>query len=473
MAKTIKYHLAKKIGQFLYYTLKIMPTGGKSFPGLKFLDIAGEDALYDLTKDQIKTGSILITGTNGKTTTTTMIIDLLSMDTKLSKSVGNNTINALTTGLLVNNADMGVFEYGIRDVKHGVPDTICRLVDPIGVIYTNISREHTQVAGIKNPFKDYVHAKTLLSQQMNDGIIVTNADDPNTTYIGLKKEEDVHVTYYGFELEELNNQFGNTTVDCPKCGQKLEYSKQYMNQRGKYSCKCGFKRPEPDISVTSFTQTPQKWDIHIKGEVYNYHTRKNVNIDYDLSIPPFGIHNIYNIICSLTAYASFTPKPENIEHNAVKYYNNLDQGIVPPGRFELINYKNKVVGVGQGDNGDALQVNSLLMQTVAKEKLEFIYTAPDEKEEEIFEDHIKTIKSINPDKLIIVPGRKSVEAARSYYTQVENDFNSEFIPLEFDFELRKNKILELIENSEYEYIIVTGCGEEIDLWEQIKNSIKK
>ena len=43
---------------------------------------------------------ICITGSNGKTTTTTMIIDLLSKDVDLSSSLGNNTIYAVTTGLL-------------------------------------------------------------------------------------------------------------------------------------------------------------------------------------------------------------------------------------------------------------------------------------------------------------------------------------------------------------------------------------
>lgn len=472
MAKGIKYHIGKKLGQICYHLMKIMPTGGQSFPGLVFLKFAGEESLYDLAKDQIKTGSILITGTNGKTTTTTMIIDLLSKDTKLTKSVGNNTINALTTGLLINSGDIGVFEYGIRDIKHGVPDTICRLVDPIGVTYTNISREHTQVAGVKNPFEDYIHAKTLLSKRMTGGILVTNADDPNTTYIGLNKEEDNHVTYYAFNLDSLNDIFEESPVKCPNCGDNLEYQKRYMNQRGIYSCKCGFKRPKPDIQVTQFVQNKEKWQITIEGTVYNYSIKDNVDINLTLEIPAFGIHNIYNILCSLTTYSSFTPKVENIEENATNYFNSLDFGILPPGRFEIFDYKDKVVGIGQGDNGDALKVNALLMQSYVDDEFEFIYTTPDTNEEEIFNDHKQTIKTLNPDKLLVIPGRISVDAANEYYEQIKDEYNSEFVPIEYDFETRINKTIELIDKSEYKYILISGCGEEIAVWEQIKNRLK-
>ena len=199
MIQKIKYYLGKNLGLLTFHALKVMPTGGKSFPGLMFINIAGEEAITDLSKNQIENGSILITGTNGKTTTTTMIIKILSQDLKLSSSVGNNTINALATGLLRNRAQLGVFEYGIRDLKHGIPDRVSELIQPVGVIYTNISREHTQVAGVKNPFKDYVKAKTLLSKSLTNGILITNADDPNTAYIGQNKEADNHVIYYGLQ----------------------------------------------------------------------------------------------------------------------------------------------------------------------------------------------------------------------------------------------------------------------------------
>lgn len=474
MTKSIRYYFGKGVSKTLSGVLKVLPTGGKSLPGLFFIKLSGWDSVKELSENQVEKGSILITGTNGKTTTTTMMIDLFSIDSKLSSSVGNNTVFALTTSLLDNPGEIGVFEYGIRDIKHGLPDTVSTYINPKCVVYTNISREHTQVAGVKNPFEDYLKAKTLLSKAVKDGMIITNADDPNTTYIGLNKEKDNnHIIYYGFNLESLNDIFDGATVKCPKCGKQLEYSKYYMNQRGLYSCTCGFKRPKPDVELTRFEEQDGKWLIQIKGNTYNYQTKENIPIDTTFKVPPFGIHNLYNILCAVTTYASFTPVPENIEENVTNYYNNLKMEILPPGRFEIIPFEGKTVGVGQGDNGDALKVNLLLMNSYIDDTLEFIYTTPDANEEEIFEDHKDAIEKLNPNKLVVLPGRTSIEAAQEYYNQIQEEFTSEFYPLEFDFETRINKIIDLVRKSDCKYVIITGCGEEIDLWEGIKKKLKK
>lgn len=466
---SIKFILAKTLGKLSFPILKALPTGGKSFPGLVYLTIAGKEALGDLSKNQLDIGSILITGTNGKTTTTTMIINILSRDFKLATSVGNNTIYALTTGLLHNSAQIGVFEYGIRDVSHGTPDLVCNQVQPIGVVYTNISREHTQVAGIKNPFNEYVMAKTLLSESMHDGILITNADDPNTTFIGLNKEKDNQVVYYGLELDDVDI-FEESDVSCPNCNERLEYTKHYFNQRGVYHCSCGFKRPEPNVKLTRLLQEDDKYYITFEVDSYNYNKRDNVQYSLDMQLPVLGIHNLYNCLATIATYTAFTDK-ENIPENILDFFESYEF-IIPPGRFEIIQMGDKTIGVGQGDNGDALKVNSLLMNNFLDGKLEFIYTTPDVNEEEIFEDHCLSIKGLNPDKLVIMPGRVSSEISEEYYNQIKDQFNTEYCPVEFNFEKRINKILNLIENSEYKYIIISGCGEEILFWDKLKNRIK-
>ncbi|MDO5825195.1 MAG: Mur ligase family protein [Methanosphaera sp.] len=469
----VKYTLVKKFSQLTLKTMHYLPTGGKSYPGFLFLKYSGRETLPQLTSDQIDIGSIVITGTNGKTTTTTMTIDLLSNDMKLSTSVDNNTIYALTTGILKDSSELGVFEYGIRDIEHGEPDNIQRLIDPIGVVYTNISREHTQVLGVKNSFKDYVKAKTLLSQGMDKGVVITNCDDPNTAYIGFNKQDDVHVTYYGFELESLEDIFEAPEVKCPHCAKALTYSKHYMNHRGIYSCECGFKRPEPDVKLTKFVTDRDKWIITIEGRVYNQVVDDEVDINATMSVPMLGIHNLYNILCSATVYASFTKDVENINEKIEDYFNKLDFTILPPGRFEIFEVDDKLVGIGQGDNGDALKVNTLLMDLYADDEVEFIYNTPDEYEDEVFADHQVAIRGLNPAHLIVVPGRVSVDKAEDYYNQIKDEYDSDFYPVEYDFEKRINNIIGLIKDSEYKYILVSGCGEEQLVWDEVKRRLKE
>lgn len=467
----VKYTLGKVIAKNSKYILKVLPTGGNSFPGLMFIKIAGLENIRTLSEEQVEDGAVLITGTNGKTTTTTMIIDLLRKDLDLSSSLGNNTINAVTTGLLRKKSKLGVFEYGIRDIKHGTPDTVQRLIDPIGVVYTNISREHTQVLGVKNSFEDYLLAKTLLSKGMTNGVIISNCDDPYTQNIAENKKDDVNVIYYGFDIE-LDDIFEEVETLCPVCKSKLLYTKHFMNHRGIYSCECGFKRMEPNIRLSSFTQDDDRWNIKIEGSLENYILQKEVKVDATMNIPILGIHNLYNMLTAITTYATFTPDIQDINRKIEDYYNNIDFSILPPGRFELLNVNGKTVGIGQGDNGDALKSNALLMNIHTKGQLEFIYNTPDEYEEEIFEDHLQSIRALNPEHLIVLPGRKSIKQAEDYYNQIKDDYNSVFYPIEFDFEKRIKKVIDLINESEYEYIFVSGCGEEEVFWNEIKRRLQ-
>lgn len=470
----MRYTLAKLMGRMAGPVAKLGPGAGTSFPGIVFLKIAGYDALKQLASE-LKIGSILITGTNGKTTTTTLLIKLFSKELDIRRSYESNTITAITTGLLQGRGDIGVFEYGIRDKKHGMPDTIQELIDPVGVVYTTISREHAQVAGVKNPFNQYLEAKTLLTDNMNHGVIVTNADDPRTANIGLNKSKDVKVNYYGVDDKKISDIFEDETVECPNCETPLEYSHKFMNHRGLYKCpSCGLERPQLNVRLKSIEFEDTKWLLNIEGNLFNYTVNKDVSFKLHLKVPPFGFHNVYNTLASITAFATFTPNPDNIEKTAESVFNNLDMSFIPPGRFEVVNINGKKVGLGQGDNGDAAKINGLFMNQYIEGPLEFIYTTPDVGEEEIFQDHINVIRALKPDHLIVVPGRNSVEIAEKYYNQIKDEFNSEFYPLSSDdMDLRINKLTELAENSDYDYVIMTGCGEEQAMWENIKQKLIK
>ncbi len=142
---------------------------------------------------------------------------------------------------------------------------------------------------------------------------------------------------------------------------------------------------------------------------------------------------------------------------------------IPPGRFEVVKFKDKYVGLGQRDNGDAAKINALFMNQYIDGPLEFIYTTPDEYEDEIFKDHLEVIKSLNPDHVIVVPGRKSSKKAKQYYDIIAREFdNTEFYD---KIDKRIEKLVDLAKTSNYDYVIMTGCGEEQEMWENIKQKL--
>lgn len=470
---TLKFKLAKMIGKITSAVSKIGPGAGGNIPGHMVLKVGGDEALRQLASE-LKLGAVLVTGTNGKTTTTTLLIKLLSNDLQIRKSFENNTVNSITTSLLKQDGDLGVFEYGIRNTEFGIPDKVQRLVDPVGVVYTTISQEHTQVNGVKNPFLAYYHAKILLTQDMKRGVIVTNSDDPRTALIGINKQKDVKINYYGIAIDGIEDIFDEMPIRCPKCNEhELSYSKRFLNHRGLYECECGFKRPEPNVKLTNAEFGVDSWKLTIEGNVFNYHAKKEIPLNLELTVPPFGFHNIYNTLASITAYASYTPKTDRIEDTIYKIFNNLDMSFIPPGRFEVVNCNGKFIGLGQGDNGDALKINGLFMNQFIDGPLEFIYTTPDEYEDEIFADHFEVIRNLNPEHVIVVPGRKSVEKAEEYCNRIRKEFdNVDFYPLDYEkMDKRIDKLTQLATDSEYDYIIMSGCGEEQAMWEKIKRKI--
>jgi len=468
----IRCQTAKVSGKLAKRMVKLGKGMGKSFPGYLFLKIGSYDCLKELAKTP-RVGSIIITGTNGKTTTTKLISLLLENDAPISYNYDSNTLNAITTGLLSDNIDFGVFEYGIRDIEHAFPDEVCKLVAPIGVVYTNVSREHSLVAGVSNPFDKYLLAKELLCTPMKTGIVVCNADDPRTASIGTKKEADLKVNYYGFDLKQKDENLLKPDIDCPLCGSKLTYSVMFSNHRGKYSCQCGFKRPDLDMRLTELKKEFDAWFVTLEGDVYNHTTGQEVSIFLKLKTPAFGLYNLYNLLCAVTTYASFTNKPENIESTVNKITESLDLSILPPGRFEIMKVGDKLVGMGQGDNGDALNANVQFMCEYVKDDLGFIYTTPDTGEEDIFEDHLQSVVAAKPKKVYVVPGRTSVGAAKEYYKKISEQLDADFYPLPYEeMANRRSKIIDLILDSPYKYIIVSGCGPEHYMWAELKSELK-
>ena len=87
--------------------------------------------------------------------------------------------------------------------------------------------------------------------------------------------------------------------------------------------------------------------------------------------------------------------------------------------------------------------------------------------------HLEVIKNLNPDHMIVVPGRKSIEKAKEYYNIISEEYdNADFYPLSYDkMDERIRKLVDLAETSDYNYVIMTGCGEEQEMWENIKQKL--
>lgn len=90
MVNKLRFNIAKFGAKIASQVSKLGFGSGNNLPGYVFYKVAGKEALKDLAHE-MNVGPILITGTNGKTTTTTLLIKLLSCDTEIRKSFESNT----------------------------------------------------------------------------------------------------------------------------------------------------------------------------------------------------------------------------------------------------------------------------------------------------------------------------------------------------------------------------------------------
>ena len=98
---SIKVVIAKTLAKIGGPVSKLGSGSGKSFAGIIFSKVAGIDAISELSSD-LGIGSIILTGTNGKTTTTTLTSLFL-------KEAGKNVFVGGNIGIYSNNISYHFF----------------------------------------------------------------------------------------------------------------------------------------------------------------------------------------------------------------------------------------------------------------------------------------------------------------------------------------------------------------------------
>lgn len=241
------------------YVSRVLNIGmGGTWPGEIALRLK-PDILTILSR-KIKKGVILISGTNGKTTTTHLLKAILEKDGKkviINKS-GANLVNGVVSALLTDcdffgqlNADYAVFEVD----ENSLPAVISNIDQKLIIVLLNLFRDqldrYGEVDVIAQKWK-----KALSTLDSGDQYIkgyhttlILNADDPQIAYLGIKSR--VKVRYFGLsDKKDFLGQREHATDStfCPKCGQSLSYEGIFFSHLGIWKCSnCSLSRPEPEI----------------------------------------------------------------------------------------------------------------------------------------------------------------------------------------------------------------------------------
>ena len=268
--------------------------GGHALPGLVAERL--DPHLSGKLAAGLSGGVIVVTGTNGKTTTTKLIAEMLeaSGQTIVTNTTGSNLKRGITSALIeaanVSGrmlATVGLFEVDEASLKLVAPE-----VKPGHIVVTNLFRDQLDRYG------ELDTTAKLIGEgiESTDARLYLNADDPLVASLAKYAKSPKAVAYFGIEGAPVTavNSY-STVVDsdrCPKCGARLEFGQVFYGHVGHYKCPNGdFVRPKPEVAITNVEEadrTGSRFVLAIEGK----------RSEFKLPLP--GTYNLYNGLAALS-----------------------------------------------------------------------------------------------------------------------------------------------------------------------------
>lgn len=294
------------LGKALGKVTRLSGSGGTALPGLVSSKL--NPKLTRILSDQISNGAILVTGTNGKTTTSRILGNILSKNnlTFIHNRSGSNLLRGISTELINRSSwggelksDWAVFEVDEFALPHALEQVKTKIVIVNNLFRDQLDR-YGELENIRKRWQD------SLRQLDKNTIVILNSDDPTVAHLG--KDLKARVLYFGLEDKEIGFKdppHASDSLKCQNCSQFLYFEAFYLAHMGNYSCKvCNFSRPSPQVFASN---------IKLKGTTGSEFelTMGENKIKVNLDVP--GIFNIYNALAAVTAAAAVGLNVEEIE----------------------------------------------------------------------------------------------------------------------------------------------------------------
>jgi len=298
LLRSLRPALAVNAGKMAGRASQLTGRGGAtSLPGLVAQRIA-PDITATLAAD-LPRGSIIVAGTNGKTTTAAMLASVLSLHglQPVHNRAGANLLRGVASTLVARAAPNGRLRVasnavGLFESDEAALPGIARAVRPTCVVVTNLFRDQLDRYGELDGIA--VRWREAFADLPADATLVLNADDPLVATLG---EGTGHgVVYYGLDLPSGRFERPPESADsisCRRCGALLDYAAVYYGHLGRYRCpRCGWTRPTPDVSGRAV-------DAHgLEGSRLSVAVGTET-VDVELRVP--GLYNAYNALAALAA----------------------------------------------------------------------------------------------------------------------------------------------------------------------------
>jgi UDP-N-acetylmuramyl tripeptide synthase len=273
--------------------------GGTALPGLMAEHLDPE--LARKLVSGLKNGVILVTGTNGKTTTTKLLAAALKANGErvLTNQAGSNLKRGVVSSIIKAanwqghlDATIGLFEVDEASVRLLVP-----LLQPRQIVVLNLFRDQLDRYGELDTTAALIGEGIAATQAQ----IVLNADDPLVASLSSFAARPELVSYFGIsglpsDLATSDRSAADSDR-CPICSRRLDFSRVFYAHLGHYRCPEGhFNRPQPIVAMTRLETTEAEGSRFEVSAAGKRHTAQ-------IKLP--GVYNLYNALAGLAAATTY------------------------------------------------------------------------------------------------------------------------------------------------------------------------
>jgi UDP-N-acetylmuramyl tripeptide synthase len=299
--------------------------GGQALPGLVAERL--DKNLLAKIAGRFSQGVILVTGTNGKTTTVKLLTSMLEKKgwRVLTNSTGSNLKRGIVSAVIdkahINgrlNYDVAVFEVDEASLRR-----VAGLLKPRYIVVLNLFRDQLDRYG------ELDTTAALIGEGIGqtEATLCLNADDPLVANLAKYAVDPQSTVYFGVgdTVDHRPSLITATDSDrCPICHEVLVFPRIWFGHIGHYRCpKCHYKRPMPDVEVTSISDMTTR-SSRLKIKLFDH----QVKVQYQLP----GIYNVYNAVAAAAVAARYGVTMSTIERA-------MSESVPAFGRVERVAYR--------------------------------------------------------------------------------------------------------------------------------------
>ncbi|HLJ65934.1 MAG TPA: MurT ligase domain-containing protein [Chloroflexota bacterium] len=271
--------------------------GGTTAPG-----IVAERLRSSVARElaaQLSSGCLLVSGTNGKTTSARILASILTAEghTVIRNETGANLPRGVAASLVESatvrgNLPAGRRSVGLFEVDEAALPTLLETLRPRGVLLLNLFRDqldrYGEVATVARLWRQ------ALQRFPPENPVLINGDDP--LLVDTLEGDLRPPVCFGIDSADRSRagpEHAGDVKACPRCGDSIRYDAVFLAHLGHYRCaSCGFGRPDCQVRAL---------DVQLLGLAGSSFVLVTPDGEAHVALPLPGMYNVYNALAAAAA----------------------------------------------------------------------------------------------------------------------------------------------------------------------------